>query len=93
MAKINTDYLFRLANNQIPDEEILTGYMRYYVAQERNIGDMKHDYMRICNNSEFIIAAFLTNEQIKLALNRTKTVLDNYLIKNFNCHITDDIEI
>ena len=54
---------------------------------------MKHDYMRISNNSEFIIAAFLTNEQIKLALNRTKTDLDNYLIKNFNCHITDDIEI
>lgn len=35
----------------------------------------------------------LTNEQIKLALNRTKTILDNYLIKNLNCHITDDIEI
>ena len=93
MAEINVAYLCDLANDSISDNDILKYYFKYYVAQGRNIGDMKHDYMRICNNSEFIIAAFLTNEQIKLALNRTKTVLDNYLIKNFNCHITDDIEI
>lgn len=42
MSKINTDFLLRLVNNNISKEEILTGYMRYYVAQGRNLGDIKN---------------------------------------------------
>lgn len=44
MSKINTDFLLRLANNHISKEEILTGYMRYYVAQGRNLGDIKNTW-------------------------------------------------
>ena len=90
MAKINTDFLLRLANNQIPKEEILTGYMRYYVAQGRNLGDMKHDYMRISSNLDGIT---LSNLVIERALTKTRQILDKYLIFNFNCRTTDDIEI
>ncbi|MCI9630116.1 hypothetical protein [Thomasclavelia cocleata] len=94
MAKINTDYLLRLANNQIPDEEILTGYMRDYVAQGRNIGDMKHDYMRISSNIKYInLDGTLSNLMIGRALTKTRQILDKYLIFNFNCRTTDDIEI
>lgn len=91
MEKINVNYLYDLANDCISDNDILNCYFKYYIAQGRNIGDMKHDYIRLSN--DFLIAAFLTNEQIKFALNRTKTVLDNYLYQNFHCHITDDITI
>ena len=94
MAKINTDYLLRLANNQIPDEEILTGYMRDYVAQGRNIGDMKQDYMRISSNIKYInLDGTLSNLMIGRALTKTRQILDKYLIFNFNCRTTDDIEI
>lgn len=44
MSKINTDFLLRLVNNNISKEEILTGYMRYYVAQGRNLGDIKNTW-------------------------------------------------
>ena len=91
MAEINVAYLCDLANDSISDNDILKYYFKYYVAQGRNIGDMKHDYIRLTN--DFLIAAFITNEQIKFALNTAKTILDNYLIKNFDCHITDDIEL
>ncbi|MCR1960741.1 hypothetical protein CWE04_05160 [Thomasclavelia cocleata] len=90
MAKINTDFLLRLANNQISDEEIVTGYMRYYVAQGRNLGDMKHDYIRISSNLDGIT---LSNLMIERALTKTRQILDKYLIFNFNCRTTDDIEI
>ncbi|WP_279006842.1 hypothetical protein [Thomasclavelia cocleata] len=95
MAKINTNFLLRLANNQISKEEILTGYMRYYVAQGRNIGDMKHDYIRISSNVKYINldGITLSSNQIKNALNKTRQILDKYLIFNFNCQTTDDIEI
>ena len=91
MAEINVAYLCDLANDSISDNDILKYYFKYYVAHGRNIGDMKHDYIGLTN--DFLIAAFITNEQIKFALNKAKTILDNYLIKNFDCHITDDIEL
>ncbi|WP_195643804.1 hypothetical protein [Thomasclavelia ramosa] len=94
MAKINTDFLLRLANNQIPKEEILTGYMRYYVAQGRNLGDMKHDYMRISNVKYINLDGItLSNLMIERALIKTRQILDKYLIFNFNCQTTDEIEI
>ncbi len=95
MAKINTDFLLRLANNQISKEEILTGYMRYYVAQGRNLGDMKHDYMRISSNVKYINldGITLSNLMIERALTKTRQILDKYLIFNFNCQTTDEIEI
>lgn len=95
MAKINVDYLLRLANNEIKNAEILSGYMKYYVAQGRNIGDMKHDYMRICNNPEYLSlkSASLSEQKIKQALNKTRKVLDTYLVFNFNCRSSGDIEL
>lgn len=47
MAKISADYLLRLLDDKTEKEEILKGYMTYYVAQGRNIGDMRLDYMRL----------------------------------------------
>ncbi|GFI41899.1 hypothetical protein IMSAGC017_01945 [Thomasclavelia cocleata] len=95
MIKINTDYLLRLVNNDISSSEILTGYMRYYVAQGRNIGDMKHDYMRISSNIKYINldSITLSSNQIENALSKTRRILDKYLIFNFNCQTTDEIEI
>lgn len=95
MSKINTDFLIRLANNHISKEEILTGYMRNYVAQGRNLGDMKYDYIRISSNVKYINldGITLSANQIENALSKTRQILDKYLIFNFNCQTTDEIEI
>ena len=40
MAKISADYLLRLLDDETKDNEILSGYMKYYIAQGRNIGEI-----------------------------------------------------
>lgn len=99
MSKISADYLLRLLDNETKKEEILKGYMTYYVAQGRNIQDMRLDYMRLCRNGRtgkderaFVFSLYKSTE-IKDALVKVKQVLDDYLLLNFDCETTDDIGI
>lgn len=99
MAKISADYLLRLLDDETKDNEILRGYMKYYIAQGRNIGDMKHDYMRLRTDGRtgkdmrtFIFTIY-EPKQIDDALVKVRQILDSYLLSNFDCKTTDDIEM
>lgn len=99
MAKISADYLLRLLDDETEKEEILKGYMKYYVAQGRNIGDMHLDYMRLHKagrtgkDGRAFVFSLYKSSQIRDALVKVRHVLDDYLSSNFNCQTTNDIGI
>lgn len=87
--KVSHDYLLKLANNELKDNEILKGYFKYYFCQDRNISDLKIDFMNAGNpmknkNVDCIFFQDLSPEQIKNSIENLENVLNEFLINTFN---------
>lgn len=88
---VSHDYLLKLANNELTDEEILKGYFKYYFCQDRQLSDIKHDYFNasLSNNKNADIYLFqsLTPEQIRKAIEKLENVLNLFLKTHFDLKI------
>lgn len=79
---VDLRYLHELCKNELNDDEILQGYMEFYIAQSRDLHDLKSDLIYRLDKVSFCY----TSDQYKAAYDNVKRVLKLYLKNQFNIH-------
>lgn len=93
---VSHDYLLKLANNDLTDEEILKGYFQYYFCQDRNLSDVNFDIMKakmpIMNASgDYLLFESITTDDIKKAIEKLENVLNEFLKTHFDLKIQNTL--
>ena len=95
---ISADFLLRLANDDLSNDEILKLYFKYYFCQGRNIGDLRSDYFRLRtyrkdgnlqSEANYLNFKLLTREQIINAIERVKGVLNGFVKDVFDLEMQE----
>lgn len=80
---VDLRYLHEITSNQLNDEQILQGFIEYYIAQSRNLNDLKNDLVYRLDKTSFCYST----EQYLAAYENVKRVFEEYLKSQF--HIFD----
>lgn len=93
---VSHDYLLKLANNNLKDEEILKGYFKYYFCQNRNLNDLNFDYIKakvpIMNKmSDYLLFESLNTDDINKAIEKLENVLNEFLKTHFDLKIKNTL--
>lgn len=82
MTKKTVDlrYLHEITRDQLNDEQILQGFMEYYIAQSRDMHDLKSDLIYRLDKASFCYST----DQYLAAYENVKRVFTEYLKSQFN---------
>lgn len=77
---VDLRYLHEICSNQLNDEQILQGFIEYYIAQSRSLHDLKSDLVYRLDKVSFCYST----EQYLAAYENVKRVFKEYLKSKFN---------
>lgn len=77
---VDLRYLHEICSNQLNDDEVLQGYMKYYVAQSRDLHDLRNDLVYRLDKVSF----HYSTDQYLTAYENVKRVFIQYLKCQFN---------
>lgn len=79
---VDLRYLHEITSNELNDEQILQGFIQYYIAQSRNLNDLKSDLIYRLDKVCFCYST----EQYLAAFENVKRVFTEYLKNQFNIY-------